>query len=117
MLTSAAVGTVVSGCARLLGAPGIGLAVVVVVLLDLVSSGGPGGSQLLPDFYRALTPWMPAPQLFSALRGALYFNDAGLTNPLIVLSAWLVAGLVLIGLGQAAASRRPAANPAVTPAH
>jgi hypothetical protein len=117
ILASAAVGTVVAGCARLLSAPGIGLAVLVVVLLDLVSSGGPGGSQLLPDFYRALTPWMPAPELFSALRGALYFNDAGLTNPLILLSSWLIAGLALIGLGQAAASRRPVATPAVTPAH
>ena len=106
MLASAAAGTVVSGFARLLGRPGIALAVLVVVLLDLVSSGGPGGSQILPDFYRSLSPWMAAPQLFSALRGALYFNDAALTYPLIVLSAWLVAGLVLIGAGGLVTRRR-----------
>ena len=106
MLASAAAGTVVAGFARLMGRPGIALAVLVVVLLDLVSSGGPGGSQILPDFYRSLSPWMPAPQLFSALRGALYFNDAGLSYPLIVLSAWFVAGLVLIGAGGLVARKR-----------
>src|SRR5260221_476056 len=40
-LAALAVGTVVAGCARLLGPPGLGLAALVVVLLDLVSSGGP----------------------------------------------------------------------------
>jgi len=116
-LASAAAGIVVTGLTRLMGRVGIALAVLIVVLLDLVSSGGPGGSQILPDFYRALSPWMPAPQLFSALRGALYFNDEGLGNPLIVLSAWLVVGLVMVGLGGLLARRRPAATPQVAPAH
>jgi hypothetical protein len=100
MLAALSVGTVVAGCARLLGPPGLGLAALVVVLLDLVTSGGPVGSQLLPDFYRSLAPWMPAGQLYSALRGALYFDGAGLTNPLLVLSGWLVGGLVLMLLGE-----------------
>jgi hypothetical protein len=119
MLASAAVGTVVAGFARLMGRAGIALGVLVVILLDLVSSGGPGGSQILPDFYRALSPWMPAPQLFGALRGALYFNDAGLTTPLIVLAGWLVAGLLLIGLGGLVAARRgtPSTQAIVAPAH
>src|SRR5581483_1535848 len=99
MLASAAVGLAVAGFARLFGRAGIALAVLVVVLLDLVSSGGPGGSQILPEFYRALAPWMPAPQLFSALRGALYFNDAGIATPTAVLAAWTAGGLVLVGLG------------------
>jgi hypothetical protein len=116
-LASAAVGMVVTGLTRIMGRLGLALAVLVVVLLDLVSSGGPGGSQILPDFYRGLSPWMPAPQLFSALRGALYFDDAGLSMPLIVLSAWLLAGLVLVGLGGLVAARRPAAVPQVAPAH
>lgn len=116
-LASASAGVVVTGFTRLMGRVGIALAVLIVVLLDLVSSGGPGGSQILPDFYRALSPWMPAPQLFSALRGALYFNDEGLSNPLLVMSAWLVVGLVLVGLGGFVANRRPAATPQVAPAH
>src|ERR1700704_4564744 len=106
MLAALAVGTAVAGCARLLGPPGLGLAALVVVLLGLVSSGGPVGSQLLPDFYRSLAPWMPAGQLYSALRGALYFDGAGLTSPLLVLSGWIAGGLLLMWVAELVPSRR-----------
>jgi len=106
MLAAIAVGTVVSGSARLLGAAGLGLAALVVVLLDLVTSGGPVGSQLLPDFYRWLAPWMPAGPLYSALRGALYFDGEGLAGPLLVISGWLLGGAVLMGLGELVWARR-----------
>jgi hypothetical protein len=107
-LASTAVGAVVAGLARLFGAAGIGLAAFVVVLLDLVSSGGPIGSALLPDFYRGLAPWMPAGELYSAMRGALFFDSAGLSGPILVLASWLVAGLALMGLsGLVARMRKP----------
>jgi hypothetical protein len=105
MLAAAAVGAVLAGSARLLGAAGLGFAALVIVLVDLVSSGGPAGSELLPDFYRALAPWMPAGPLYSALGGALYFGGAGLTGPLLVLSGWLVGGIVLMGLGELVSAR------------
>jgi Protein of unknown function (DUF3533) len=104
-LAAAAIGAVVAGSARLLGAAGVGLAALVVVLLDLVSSGGPLGSQFLPDFYRWLAPGMPVSQLYSAMRGALFFDGAGLAAPVAVLSAWLAGGLVLMGLGGLRARR------------
>lgn len=104
-LASAAVGAVIGGAARLWGPAGIGLSALVVVLLDLVSSGGPVGSQLLPDFYRWLAPWMPAGQLYDAMRGALFFDGAALALPIVVLASWLVAGLVLLGLGELPAAR------------
>ena len=116
-LASMAVGAVVAGLARLLGAPGLALAALVVVLLDLVSSGGPVGSQLLPDFYRWLAPWMPATQLYTSLRGALYFDGADLVNPLIGLVAWLVGGLVLMALGEQVNARRRPGSTAVAAAH
>jgi hypothetical protein len=106
MLAAAAVGAVVAGAARLLGAPGIGLAALVVVLFDLVASGGPVGSLLLPDFYRALAPWMPADALYSSLRGALYFGGSATLGPIGVLAGWLAGGLILMGLGELVASRR-----------
>ena len=98
-LASAAVGSVTAGAARILGAPGIALAGLLVVLLGLVSSGGPVGSQLLPDFYRALAPWMPAGELYSAMRNALFFDGAALAWPIEILAGWLVGGLVLMGAG------------------
>jgi hypothetical protein len=117
VLAALAVGTVVAGCARLLGPPGLGLAGLVVVLLDLVSSGGPVGSQLLPDFYRSLAPWMPAGPLYSALRGAIYFDGAGLAGPVLVLSGWLAGGLVLMWLAELVATSRRSRSATLVPAH
>lgn len=105
-LTSVTVGALVAGLARLLGFPGIGLAALVMVL-SIVSSGGPVGSQLLPDFYRSVAPFLTAGQLYSGLRGALFFDGAAVATPIEVLSAWLVAGLALVGFGELVAARRP----------
>jgi hypothetical protein len=117
MLAAAAVGVVVAGMVRVAGRAGFGLAALVVVLLDLVSSGGPAGSEFLPDFYRWLAPWMPAGPLYSGLRGALYFDGAGVAGPILVLSSWLVAGLVLMLLGELVGARRRTAAVDLAPAH
>jgi len=107
-LASIAIGAVVAGLVRLLGTPGIGLA-ALLMLLSLVSSGGPVGSQLLPDFYRALAPWTTAGQLYGALRDALFFDGAELATPIAVLGGWLVVGLLLMVIGELATRGRNAA--------
>jgi len=114
-LTALATGTVTAGLSRLVGPPGLGLAGLIVVLLNLISSGGPAGQQFLPDAYRALSPWMPAGQLFSAFRGALYFDGLGVAAPVLVLTGWLVVGVVLMLLAEGVRNRArtPAAMPAV----
>jgi hypothetical protein len=112
-LASAGVGAVVAGCAALLGRPGIALAALVAVLFDLVASGGPIGSAVLPDFYRWFAPAMPAGQVYSGIRGALYFDNAGVGTPIAVLTAWLLAGFAMLA---AAAVRRPAPEPNLVPA-
>lgn len=113
-LLSLAVGAVTSACARLFGAAGVALSALAVVLLGLVASGGPLGSELLPDAYRALAPWMPAGQAYGALRGALYFDGAGIGGPAIVLTTWAAVGLaVLVLTGVARIARR---TPLVVPA-
>jgi hypothetical protein len=99
-LASAAVGSVAAGSLRLLGAPGLGLAALLVVLLGLVSSGGPVGSQMLPDFYRWLAPWMPPGELYASLRDALYFGGMGLGQPVLGLVAWLAGGVLLLLLAE-----------------
>jgi hypothetical protein len=114
-LASAALGAVVAGLARLLGAAGVGLALLFAVLLGLVSSGGPAGTEFLPDFYRWIGPWMVPGQLYSAIRGALYFDGAGLGWPVSVMTGWLVAGLVLMVLG-VLVRRRSGAGHAATAA-
>ena len=114
-LASAGVGAVVAGMAALLGRAGVGLAALVAVLLDLVCSGGPIGSALLPDFYRWLAPGMPAGQLYSGIRGALYFDGAGVGTPVLVLGAWLLGGAVLLAAG--ALARRGSPRTSLVPAH
>ena len=101
-LASVAVGAPIAALARLLGPPGFALGALVMVLFDLV-------------FYRAVAPWMPASEVYSALRGALYFDGAGVAAPVLLLSAWVLAGLlvaVLAGLVRPQRAARAAA-PAV----
>lgn len=93
-LLSFAVGSVIAACARLAGPAGVALGALVVVLLGLVSSGGPLGSEFLPDAYRAIAPWLPVAPASSALRGALFFDGAGITGPIGILSAWAILGVV-----------------------
>ena len=57
---------------------------------------------------------MPAGQLFSAVRGTLYFDNAGITVPFGVLSLWLLGGLILMVAGQLVSRRSAAAEPAVS---
>lgn len=105
-LLSLAVGSVTVACARAFGPAGVAISALVVVLLGLVSSGGPLGSELLPDAYRAMGPWMPAGQAYSALRGALYFDGAGVGGPLVVLAVWASVGIAGILLAAIASSAR-----------
>jgi hypothetical protein len=107
-----AVSTVIAGAARWLGAAGVGLTALVVVLLGLVSSGGPLGSQLLPDAYRLVAPWLPVLPAYDAMRGALAFGGAGVLMPALVLVAWAAVGVVALALPRPAgraASAQPAA--------
>ena len=115
-LTMFAAGAFIAGSARLLGPPGIGLSALIVVLVDLIASGGPAGSQVLPDVYRWMSPYAPAGQLDSALRGALYFGGEGVAMPVLVIAGWLVVGLVLFVLS-GAVRRRPVPRPELAPAH
>jgi hypothetical protein len=108
ILLALAVSLVVGAAARWLGAGGVALAAAVVVLLGLVSSGGPLGSAFLPDAYRAVAPWLPVSPAVDAMRGALAFEGAGLLTPVAILIGWAAIGT--IGLAAADLSRRPVAE-------
>lgn len=110
-----AIGSVTVACARLAGAPGVALGALVVVLLGIVSSGGPLGSFFLPDAYRALAPWLPVGPAYDALRGALAFAGEGVVGPVVVLAAWALASfLVAVAHGWVRPVQPRAAAAAVT---
>ena len=106
-LLALAVSLVAAAAARWLGAGGVALAAAVVVLLGLVSSGGPLGSAFLPDAYRAIAPWLPVAPAVDAMRSALAFDSVGLLAPTAVLLGWATIGLV--GLAAVDLARRPVA--------
>ena len=108
ILLALAVSLVVGAAARWLGAGGVALAAAIVVLLGLVSSGGPLGSAFLPDAYRVIAPWLPVGPAVEAMRGALAFDGAGLLAPVAILVGWAAIGI--IGLAAADLSRRPPAE-------
>lgn len=59
---------------------------------------------------------MPAGELYSSLRGALYFDGAGLATLLVVLGAWLIGGLALMWLGEVMSARRRRGSAVLAPA-
>jgi hypothetical protein len=97
-LLSLAVSAVVAAAGRLFGPAGVAVAALAIVPIGLISSGGPLGSEFLPDAYRAIAPWLPVAPASSALRGVLYFGGAAITMPLVVLLAWALVGIAGLGV-------------------
>ncbi|MEW2160979.1 carboxypeptidase regulatory-like domain-containing protein [Streptomyces sp. NPDC007189] len=75
--------------------PLVGLGLYVVLS---VPSSGLVPVQLLPRFFQDLHAVMPLGNAVDGLRGILYFHDAGVLKPVLVLGAWIIAGMALLGL-------------------
>jgi hypothetical protein len=99
-LVSLAVALTTAGVVRLVGAPGIGLCLLVLAFTALPASGGPLGYQFLPDFYHSFAQALPSTAGVSALRGAVYFDGAHTTGPIAVLVAWSLGGVALYALAR-----------------
>jgi hypothetical protein len=97
-LVSAATAMTSAGVIRLVGAPGIALCVIGLAFLCLPASGGPLGYQFLPASYQAFTHGLPSTAGISALRGAIYFDGAGILTPILVLAGWVIGGIGLYGV-------------------
>lgn len=90
-----AVGMTTLALEALTGIIGIGLAVLIIVIAGNPSAGGAFPLPMLPDFWRAIGPALPPGAGTWAARSIAYFKGNALTGPLLVLSAWAVAGTVL----------------------
>ncbi|MEU7167826.1 DUF3533 domain-containing protein [Streptomyces morookaense] len=87
-----AVGATTLALQGLAGVVGIGLAIAIVVVLGNPSAGGAYPYPLLPPFWRAIGPYLPPGAGTWSARSVAYFAGNALTGPLLVLSAWAVAG-------------------------
>ena len=74
---------------------GIGVAVLLFVVLGNPSAGGVYPPPLMPPFWRAIGPWLPNGAATTVTRSIAYFDGVAITAPLLVLSAWLVVGVVV----------------------
>ncbi|MEU8675924.1 DUF3533 domain-containing protein [Streptomyces sp. NPDC048560] len=90
-----AVGMTTLALEALTGIIGIGLAVLIIVIAGNPSAGGAFPLPMLPDFWRAIGPALPPGAGTWSARSIAYFKGNALTGPLLVLSAWAVAGTAL----------------------
>lgn len=103
----AAISLTVMGLGLLLGAPGIGLAAVVLLFLSNPISGLATGPQWLPAPWGAIGQYLPIGAAGTTIRSAAFFDGNGATQAWIVLATWALLGLALATL--ATTRTRPAA--------
>ncbi|MFI9722545.1 DUF3533 domain-containing protein [Streptomyces sp. NPDC052396] len=90
-----AVGALTLALQGLAGIVGIGLAIALVVVLGNPSAGGAYPYPLLPPFWGTIGPALPPGAGTWSARSIAYFGGNALIAPLLVLSAWAVAGSVV----------------------
>lgn len=113
-LVTFAVGAATLALQGLTGIVGIGLAILIVVIAGNPSAGGAFPSPMLPPFWKAIGPALPPGAGTWVARSIAYFHGNAVTGPLLVLSAWAVAGSGLTML--TAVRRKPgAAGAGATP--
>ncbi|GHE71279.1 membrane protein [Streptomyces longispororuber] len=91
-LLTFAVGAVTLALEELTGIVGIGLAVLLIVVAGNPSAGGAFPLPMLPPFWEAIGPALPPGAGTWVARSIAYFEGNAVTGPLLVLSAWAVAG-------------------------
>ncbi len=100
----------VAGLIRLMGSLGAGIAALLFVAIGNPGSGNAGAPELLPGFWHVAGQLLPPGAGGQALRTVAYFDASALTQPLLVLAGWALAGATLIVLSRRrspAAAREP----------
>lgn len=86
------------GLHNLFGLPGLGLGAATMLLLGNPLSGTTSAPELLPNGWSTLGQLLPPGAAGTALRSTGFFDGAGAMTPLLVLTGWLVLGLVLASI-------------------
>ena len=94
-----AVAATIAGLGAVLGRAGAGLGLAVMILLGNPLSAAASAPEFLPQPWGELGQLLPPGAGISAVRSAEFFDGAAIGQPLLVLSIWLAAGLLLVLLG------------------
>ncbi|MFE3519567.1 ABC transporter permease [Streptomyces sp. NPDC059166] len=95
-LTVLAIGAPVAGLAALMGAPGIGVGALLMVLLGNSFSGVTSAPEMLPEPVGALGQWLPPGAGGSLLRSVAFFDGNAAGTATTVLSTWALLGLAAV---------------------
>jgi hypothetical protein len=98
-LTSLAVSACAAGLGTLLGPAGIGLGAMVMVLFGNPFSGVTSAPEMLPRPLGDIGQWLPPGAGGTLLRSVGFFDGRASDPPVLVLTVWAVAGLVLVTVG------------------
>jgi hypothetical protein len=102
-----AVAAPMCGLGRLAGPHGLVLGVFVMLLLAVSSGGGPLGFYMLPEFFRAISQWLPTGTAMTAIRRAVYFDGERTLHSVVVLAVWAAGGLLAVAVGRLRIHRVP----------
>lgn len=93
------VAAAVAGLGAVLGRAGAGLGMLLMIFLGNPFSAAASAPEMLPQPWGDIGQLMPPGAGASAVRSVAFFDGAALAQPVLVLSIWLVVGLVLTALG------------------
>jgi hypothetical protein len=99
-LTILAIGAGVAGLGAVFGTPGLGLGAATMMLIGNPFSGLTSAPELLPTWAGVTGQYLPPGAGGTLLRSTAFFDSAAAERPLLVLTCWAVAGLLLVVAGR-----------------
>jgi hypothetical protein len=89
----------------LFGAAGTAIAAGTLFVVGNAINGVAVPTSMLPNVYRQIAPWMPNNAAVHLVRSDVYFDGHGQGGPLLTLTIWLGAGLLIIAASDLVACR------------
>jgi hypothetical protein len=80
------------------GFAGTAVAVAVLLIIGNPLNGATVATPLLPDGYRQIAPALPNNATVRAVKDQIYFGGQHSPEALLILSAWIVGGFLIIGI-------------------
>jgi hypothetical protein len=101
VLVTLSAATVTIALQALIGVVGIGLAAIIFVILANPSAGTAYQGPMLPPFWSAVSSYLPNGAGIEAIRRIMYFESHGIWQAIVVLAAWIAAGVIVTLAGPA----------------
>ncbi len=104
-----AAGLSMLGLGSLFGRGGLAVGALLALLLGNPLSGLNSAPEMLPSGWGTLGQWLPQGATATLLRSTAFFDGAGATTAIAVLTCWAVAGTALIVIAAVRRDRSVAA--------